>query len=355
MDETWASLQFMIDFTKTAANAPACWWGHEMMRQGGGINQNSELFVRTNQFGAWSPTFTSWGNSGENNFWWDMPEPFASAMRGSLLDRQRLLPLRYTLAAEAARTGLCPIRGMHFASPLHADAYATPGQYLLGPDLIVAPAAAPVSDPPIPPAGGAPGGAVGVRVWVPPGGGDWLDYNDPAAKPVAAGWSTYNASIAMVPVLVRAGAVVPALPRAYAAVWGVSAKNYDSLVFTVFPGAASGGTSVYEDDGATTGFLRGEAATTAFAYAPGGGARCTAHTVATRGAYPGMVTAERAYTVELIAAPAPAAVTQNGTPLPEHASEGVPGTWARRGSITTVITLLPADTGTDVEVVVCAP
>ena len=26
VDESWASLQFMIDFTKTAANAPACWW-----------------------------------------------------------------------------------------------------------------------------------------------------------------------------------------------------------------------------------------------------------------------------------------------------------------------------------------
>jgi alpha-glucosidase (family GH31 glycosyl hydrolase) len=352
VDESWASLQFMIDFTKTAANAPACWWGHEMMRQGGGINQNSELFVRTNQFGAWSPTFTSWGNSGENNFWWNMPKPFASAMRGSLLDRQRLLPLRYTLAAHAARTGLCPIRGMHFAAPLHPDAYATPGQYLLGLDLIVAPPFAPVSDPPIPLAGGAPGGVVGVRMWVPPGA-TWLDYNDGAARSVAGGWITYNASISVVPVLVRAGAVVPTLPRAYAAVWGVSARNYDALVFTVFPGAPSGGTAVYEDDGATTGFLRGEAANTSFAYGPSGGKGCTAYTLATRGAYQGMITSGRAYTVELVAAPAPTAVTQNGTPLPEKANEGVPGTWARRGGVTTVVSLLPAETGTDVELVVC--
>jgi alpha-glucosidase (family GH31 glycosyl hydrolase) len=89
-----------------------------MMRQGGDINQNSELFVRTNQFGAWSPIFTSWGNSGQNNYWWDMPEPFASAMKGSLLDRQRLLPLRYTLAAEAARTGLCPMCVRASGAPL---------------------------------------------------------------------------------------------------------------------------------------------------------------------------------------------------------------------------------------------
>ena len=66
VNESWESLRFMVDFTKTAANAPLCWWGHEMMRQGGGINDNSELFARTNQFGAWSPIFTSWGNGGEN-------------------------------------------------------------------------------------------------------------------------------------------------------------------------------------------------------------------------------------------------------------------------------------------------
>ena len=35
VDETWESLQFMIDFTKTAANAPACWWcvgGADLLR-----------------------------------------------------------------------------------------------------------------------------------------------------------------------------------------------------------------------------------------------------------------------------------------------------------------------------------
>jgi len=258
VDETWDSLRFMIDFTKTAANAPACWWGHEMMRQGGGINANSELFVRTNQFGAWSPTFTSWGNSGENNFWWQMPEPFASAMRGALQDRQRLLPYRYSLAAEAGRTGVCPLRPMFYHAPLEADAYATPGQYMLGPSLIVAPPFAPVSNPPIPPSGGVPGGTVGVQMWVPPGEA-WLDYNGASAAPMPSGWVTYNASIAVVPVLVRAGAVIPTLPRAYASKWGVSAMQYDALVFTVFPGGSgTGGVEVYEDDGASTAFLQGK-------------------------------------------------------------------------------------------------
>ena len=67
--QTWESLRFLVYFTATAANAPACWWGHEMMRAGGGADDASELFTRVNQFGAWSPVFTSWGNDGSNNDW----------------------------------------------------------------------------------------------------------------------------------------------------------------------------------------------------------------------------------------------------------------------------------------------
>ncbi len=36
------------------------------------------------QFGAWSPTFTSWGNGGMNNDWWLIQEPYLSAMRKSV-------------------------------------------------------------------------------------------------------------------------------------------------------------------------------------------------------------------------------------------------------------------------------
>jgi hypothetical protein len=96
-----------------------------------------------------------------------------------------------------------------------------------------------------------------------------------------------------------------------------------------------------------------QTATTSFMYAPGGGKGCTQYSIATRGAYEGMVTAGRAYTVELVGAPAPAAVAQNGAPMAENAAEGVPGTWARRGGVTTVITLLPVDTSADAEVAVC--
>lgn len=335
VDETWASLAFMVDFTKTAANAPACWWGHEMMRNGGGINDSSELFVRTNQFGAWSPIFTSWGNSGENNQWWDMPEPFASALRESLRDREQLIPLRYTLAADATITGLCPVRGMHFGAPLEESAYDTPGQYMLGENLIVAPALGAVSNPPIPPTGGSAGGTVNVRVWV-PAGDIWRDFNSPNAAPVASGWISYNATIFQVPVLVRSGSVVGLLPRNLTSVVGIASQQYSRLVFRVFPGAPAGGTLVYEDDGLSTDYMSGVSATTKHVYRADGA--CVTHTISTTGSYSGMITQGRVYALELVAAGATGSVTLNGVELTQAAGDGVAGTWCVVGEQTNVYT-----------------
>jgi hypothetical protein len=45
-----------------------------------------------------------------------MPEPFASATRESLKDRQQLLPYRYSAAAVSHASGLCSHRGMHVSA-----------------------------------------------------------------------------------------------------------------------------------------------------------------------------------------------------------------------------------------------
>ena len=250
-----------------------------------------------------------------------MPEPFASAVRLALVERLQLLPYRYTAAAASAATGLCSHRGMHFAFPLEPDAYATPGQYMLGEALIVAPALAPVAGPPIPAAGGAgPFGAAGVAVWVPPG--DWRDFRAPAAPPLAQGWMTYAADIYTVPVLVRGGAAIPLLQLpanasgAAAAPLGASARQYSALTWRVFPGAASGAGEVYEDDGESTGYLTGASARTLLNYAAPPPPAATSLSIATTGAgYAGMVTQGRAYAVELLATSAaqPATVEASST------------------------------------------
>ena len=349
--QSWDSLVFLVEFTKTAANAPLCYWGHEMMRQGGGIDDNSELFARVNQFGAWSPIFTSWGNSGQNNLWWNMPEPFASAVRESLRDRNQLLPYRYSAAAAAHATGVCAHRGMHFDFAGEPDAYQTPGQFLLGADLVVAPATAPVS-PPIPPGGGgAANGTTAVPVWVPPGA--WVDFASPTLA-FSAGWTTVQATIFDVPVLARAGAIIPLLPRNYTRAWGAAARQYDALVFRRMPGGGSARAAVYEDDGLSTAYLSGATAETEARGAPGGaGGRPRRRSVQTTGGgYAGLVR-QRAYTIETgYGAQPPARVAQDGAALPQSAVDGVPGTWFQADDHTAIY-LLAVDTLAGTNVTVC--
>ncbi len=155
----------MIEFTAVAANVLVGYWGHEMMRAGGAVTDESEIFVRLMQFGAWSPVFTSWGNDGMNNNLWLMPQPFLNATQQALAMRARTLPLRYTLARIAYESGASTARPMYFAYPREQAAYAHAQQYLFGSDVLCAPVFTPTG----------PDGTASVSVWVPPGDG-WVDF-----------------------------------------------------------------------------------------------------------------------------------------------------------------------------------
>ncbi len=97
-------------------------------------------------------------------------------MRSSLIDRNQLLPYRYTAAHVAHETGKCPIRPMYRQYPAEDAAYEVTGQYMLGDALVVAPAFSPV----------AANGTVGVDVWLPPDG-PWYDLAAIAAQPYLGG------------------------------------------------------------------------------------------------------------------------------------------------------------------------
>jgi hypothetical protein len=65
-----------------------------------------------------------------------------------------------------------------------------------------------------------------VSVWIPPAPESWVDFNAPAAAALAPGWMLYNASIFTVPVLARAGSVIPLLPRNLSSTLGISGQAY---------------------------------------------------------------------------------------------------------------------------------
>eukprot|EP00052_Salpingoeca_macrocollata_P011788 m.91084 g.91084 ORF g.91084 m.91084 type:complete len:334 (-) comp18200_c0_seq1:57-1058(-) len=287
-----------------------------MMRLGGEPSTAAdELFTRVMQFGAFSPVYTNWGNVDSDDNIWTLPEPYLSATVIALTNRNRLLPYRYTLSKVAHDTGVGPIRPMYYHFPLVETAYNAPQQYMIGPDILVAPIYSPVNPS---------SNTSSIAVWFPPLT-DWVDFNFPG-RPLYSGaaengsWVTLNYTIAEVPVFVRAGAVLPLLAPDLAQALGAAGRTYASVDFVVYPPAPApapvqpAGTAVYEDDGMSNGYLQDEYSWTYFnaTHSPGA---CSVYSIQTAGHYTDMPPT-RPYTLHLLGAPTAAtSVAANGVPL----------------------------------------
>ena len=161
-------------------------WSHDI----GGFQgtPDAELFVRWAQFGLLSPLSRFHGTT--SRLPWDFGEEAYTAVLHAARLRMSLLPYVYPAAVDAVRTGEPLARPMPLDHPDRPDAHAADLQYLLGPDLLVAPLC-------------APGGR--RQVWFPPG--EWLPYG--GGEPVAGpGWRGAEVPLAVVPLWLRGGSVV---------------------------------------------------------------------------------------------------------------------------------------------------
>jgi alpha-D-xyloside xylohydrolase len=130
-------------------------WSHDV----GGFTGTPapDLFVRSAQFGALSPLVRLHGNS--TRFPWQFPAQTEQAVREALRLRYRLMPYLYSAVAQAATTGLPVMRPLVLEGLDDPGAWSADLEYLLGPDLLVAP----MTDPD------------GTRqLYLPPG--QWVDY-----------------------------------------------------------------------------------------------------------------------------------------------------------------------------------
>jgi alpha-glucosidase len=152
---------------------------------------SAELFVRWMELGALMPFFrvhcTKYAPRQEP---WSFGPRALDLSRLVLRRRYRLLPLLYRLALEAHCDGLPLVRPLF----MHCD-HVPPGvgddQFLLGPDLLVAPVLAP-----------------GVRrrqVWLPPG--SWVDWHD-GTRIAGDRRIDVDAPLGRTPLFVRAGAAL---------------------------------------------------------------------------------------------------------------------------------------------------
>lgn len=143
-----------------------------------------ELYARWAQFGALSPMCRFHGTSRREPTAY--PEPARSVSIEACRLRERLRPYLQRISSEATREGTPLMRPMPLAYPEAREARDAL-QYLLGPDILVAPLL-------------EPGGR--RRVWAPPG--EWTPLL--GASPLSgAGWTAVECSIETFPVWVRSG------------------------------------------------------------------------------------------------------------------------------------------------------
>lgn len=244
----WSSLAFQPYFTATAANVNYGWWSHDIGGHMFGIEE-AELYARWVQFGVFSPIFRLHATKSdyhERRPWGYDAETFR-VTREAMQLRHALIPYLYTMNWLNHSEGLPFIRPLYHDYPQAEPAYHCPDQYTFGDDLIAAPFTAPQD----------PHTRLSRQVlWLPEG--DWFDFF--SGQPYPGGtWQALYGTLAEIPVLARAGAIVPLAPRVG---WG-GVANPTALELVIFPGRDNHFT-LYEDDNDTTGYQNGQYALTPF-------------------------------------------------------------------------------------------
>ena len=240
---TWPTLKRQIPAGLNYSLSGLPYWTTDI---GGFVSGNPddpayrELFIRWFQYGSFCPIFRTHGtrDNGQNELWSYGEQVQAILTKYDVL-RYRLLPYIYSTAWRVTQEGYTMMR------PLVMDYRSDPiareigDQFLFGPSLLISP----VTDP----------GVDSRRLYLP--AGTWYDFW--TGVPEKGGrFHTAAAPLETIPVYTPAGSIVPLGPPVqYAA-----EKPSDPIELHVYQGA-DGDFTLYEDDGTTYAYQKGEHAT----------------------------------------------------------------------------------------------
>lgn len=183
-----------------------------------------ELYVRWSQMGMLFSHARAHGHTAPREPW-EYGEPALGIFRRYAQLRYRLLPYLYAAARRAAR-GIPMARPLVFDHPSDPTTYHVDDEYLLGPDLLVAPMFKPS----------------GRRdIYLPAGAwyDFWSDHRFEGER-----WIGYEAELDKLPLFVRAGAVLPMGPDLQYA----NERDWNPLSFDIYPGAPGVTSSELADD-----------------------------------------------------------------------------------------------------------
>jgi alpha-glucosidase/alpha-D-xyloside xylohydrolase len=259
---TWETLKTHVPVAINTALSGIPFWGTDI---GGFVptpEYTGELHVRWFQFGAFCPSFRAHGRTWHLRLPWGWNtgtlgheelrgytggagHPDASELRNERVEpivrkylelRYRLLPYTYSAAKDCTRTGLPLIRALWLHYPDDAAAVKRGDQYLWGRDILVSPV--------------VEKGATSRRLYLPRG--NWFDF---WTEDVIDGGREIDRPVDLetMPLHVRAGAILPLAPvREY-----VEQRVDAPTTLVVYPGA-NGAYQIYEDDGRTFDYRKGE-------------------------------------------------------------------------------------------------
>jgi hypothetical protein len=171
---------------------------------------------------------------------WRDGEPWTSANRAWFLLRERLVPYQYTYAARAHRDGIGPVRPLALEYPDDPKTWGDEAKYefLAGESFLVAPVYADTT--------------VRDRLYLPRG--TWTDYWTGQVYTGPILLRDYPAPPDRIPVFVKAGSIIPMWPEGTRS-W--RSRDRRELDLDVYP-RAGGDFTLYEDDGVSRGYARGE-------------------------------------------------------------------------------------------------
>lgn len=238
---TWESLDFQPYFTATASNVAFGWWSHDIGGHMGG-EKEAELYLRWVQLGVFSPILRlhSTNDPMLERLPWGYDLETEECICKALQLRHKLIPYIYTAAWENTNTGVPLILPMYYRNPNAVEAYQCPKQYYFGSELLVAPITSP-ADPQTKQSR--------QNIWLPEG--DWFNLFT-GEYYSGGGWCPFYERNEDIPVLAKAGAIVPLDNDEVSN----STGNPQSLELMLFPGA-NNSYKLYEDDGESLAYRKG--------------------------------------------------------------------------------------------------
>lgn len=211
--------------------------------------KNMEVNIRDFQWKAFTPMQLNMDGWGANpKYPQALGEPATSINRNYLKLKAAMLPYTYSCAYEAV-AGQPLIRAMFLDYPSDfTHSAATKYQYMYGPSMLVAPIYQPTQ-------ADAQGNDIRNGIYLPEG--QWIDYFTGDVYEGGRILNNFDAPIWKLPLFVKAGAIVP-MNRPNNNIYEV---NTAERIFDIWPAGHSEFT-LYDDDGNTEAYLRGEHATT---------------------------------------------------------------------------------------------